>query len=193
LVAWGCGDCAWGHLRARRKRDTVSTRVFTTLDRDLTIRSIGPRAREVVGRSAFEFVLPSHHDLLEEVYRELFDRRRMVSYEVPVLELSGARPRWWIVRAAPLSVAGRVVAALAHAVPGDYVAPADWATAETDAWERELALRELMPLLQGLSAEQVSVLATRPSRPLPRRGAGRVSGAFRRGPLHLRLRPGRGR
>lgn len=163
------------------------TCIRTLLDRDLTIRRIHGGCHGVVGKSVFELVLPSHHHLLNTLCRELVDRRRMVSCEIPTFSVDGGGPRWWFVRAAPLCQARRVVATVAHAVPRAYVPPIDWQPVDFEAWQRELALRELLPILQAFHAELAFAAA---SPPWASRPDAEASG---RGSSRPRLRPDRAR
>jgi hypothetical protein len=137
---------------------TVMTPIRTTLGRDLTIQAISAYAHTALGRSLFDFVPPSHHNLLESARRELFERHHVVSFEVPTVGTKRGAPQRWFVRAAPVREAHRVVAAVAHAVPCADTFPVDCQTLNNEAWERELALRELMPILRGLNAAIVSVV-----------------------------------
>ena len=69
--------------------------------------------------------------------------------------------RWWLVRAAPLIDGGRVVAALAQAVPRDERALPECPPVSMEVWQRELALQELKPILRHLDAELVFSLGRR--------------------------------
>ena len=126
--------------------------ILATLDAKLTIRSINGRPHQLVGKSVYEFVPTSHHGRLDMARRELFERGRLVSHEVPSMGPTEEEARWWLVRAAPLFDGGRVVAALAQAVPPPV---------SMEVWQRELALQELKPILRHLDAELVFSLGRR--------------------------------
>ena len=132
------------------------------LDRDLTIRTVDGGCREARGKYAPEFVPPSHHYFLDALCTQLFDRRRMISCELPLLRAGQHPPRCWFIRAAPICEAGRAVAAVAHAMPRDGITPADWPPVSLATWERELAVRELMPILSVFGAELASAVEPPP-------------------------------
>ncbi len=129
------------------------TPILASLDQELTIRSVNGRAHELVGKSVYELVPTSHHGLLDRARRELFEQRRLVAHEIPSIAPAGMEARWWLVRAAPLSDGGRVVAAIAQAVPRDEPAPLECPPVSAEVWQRELALRELSPILRCLDPE----------------------------------------
>ena len=139
--------------------------VRARLDHALTIRQANAPWRTVLGRSVYELVLPSHHDLLRSFRRSLFDQHKMVSGTIPTWDQNQTGPRWWFVRAAPICEAGRAVAAFAHALPREYVAPADWQSISASAWERELASRDLNSILRHLDSEPWSEVGARPCAP----------------------------
>jgi hypothetical protein len=137
------------------------TPILATLDAELTIRNVNGRPHELVGRSVYALVPASHHALLHSARRELFERGRLVSHEVPVLAPTEGELRWWLVRAVPLFDGGRVVAAIAQAVPRDERAPLECPSVSAEVWQRELALRELRPILWCLAPELVFSLGRR--------------------------------
>ncbi len=129
------------------------TPILATLDPELTIRSANGRARKMVGKSVYDLVPSSHHHLLNRARRELFEQRRLVSREVPALADADQRVHWWLVRAAPLCDGGRAVAAIAQVVPRGARAPREYPLVSVDVWQRELALRELDPILRRVDSE----------------------------------------
>jgi hypothetical protein len=184
-LRWNLVDEASRSRHQVRKPGNAMLRIRVILDRDLTIRSVDGGCREARGKSALEFVPRSHHDFLTTLCARLFDRHRMISCDLPLLNAGRHRPRCWSIRAAPICEAGRAVGAVAHAVPRDGIAPADWPPVNLAAWERELAVRELMPILSAFDAELVSAVGPPPW------ASGPDSEASRRGSSRPRLQPGR--
>ncbi|MBU0617760.1 MAG: PAS domain-containing protein [Planctomycetes bacterium] len=137
------------------------TPILATLDPELTIRSVDGRPHELVGKSVYALVPTSHHGLLDMARRELFERARLVSHEIPSIEPREGDARWWLVRAAPLLDGRQVVAAIAQAVPRDEWTPPECPPVSAEVWQRELALRELKPILRCLDAELVFSLSRR--------------------------------
>ena len=163
------------------------TPILATLDRDLTIHSITGCPRDVVGESAYELVPSSHHYLLKSARRELFVRGRLVSCEVPTRPPNETEACWWFVRAAPVCEGARVVAAIAHAVPSGERAERDLPPVSAEVWQRELALRDLMPILSCFNVKMISALGLSPS--ISESGVQ----STRRGFSHPSLRPDRER
>lgn len=141
--------------RGTRELNTPSTPILATLDKQLTITSANERGRRLVGKSVYELVPSSHHGLLDRARRGLFERRRLVAREIPSIAPAGVECRWWLVRAAPLSDAGRVVAAIAQAVPCDEQVALECPPVGTEVWQRELALHELSSVLRCLGVESL--------------------------------------
>jgi hypothetical protein len=129
------------------------TPLRATLNANLTIRGINRPYRAALGKSVFEFVLQSHHVRLCSLARALFTRHLMVSGAIPILCAQQGRPVWWFVRAAPAAHAGRVITAFVRAIPRGHVAPAGCRSVNLEDWERQLAFRDLLPILPGLHCD----------------------------------------
>ena len=133
-----------------------------TLDHELTFQAANRPYRNLIGRSALDYVLPTYRERLQCACGDLFKRRRFVTCELPALVPGARKPVWWVIRAAPLGVARRPVVALAHATPRDRVRTVAARPVSAETWQCQLALRELIPILRPCDAEVLSIFGSQP-------------------------------
>ena len=122
-----------------------------TFDAELQLRNIDGYGRELVGTSIYELVPQMGRDVIEEVRRRLFELGQLVSCVVPVLYRRRSKPRWWVVRAAPLREYDDIPEAIACATPHDKRTQTTYPLVTSEAWQRELAWQELQPMLSFLT------------------------------------------